>query len=143
MKKLISNSFKSLKKLESPNILNNDSEKKAALKILTEVERMSVSVFESLLCFLLRPRARSNSRSFVSKTLSSKQIPCENVNEVEDLNVKLLVLKSGKESNIQVHDVRKKAETLESSIQEIEEVLECISRNLVKTRVLLLNIISS
>ncbi|XP_031405797.1 uncharacterized protein LOC116214544 [Punica granatum] len=110
-------------RLERQNILRQDSEEEAALSILKEVEMMSIdSVFKSLLCFLWRPGARSNNRSFVSKVLSSKQVLGKGAPEVEDLDVELLVLKRVKKA------ISKEVELLESSIQEIEEVCGCFWR---------------
>lgn len=85
-------------------LLGHDSQEDAALNILRSW-RMSISVFESLLCFILRPRARSNGCwSLISNALSSKLItPHRDSNEVELLDVELLFLKSGRATNIKVH----------------------------------------
>ncbi|KAK4751500.1 hypothetical protein SAY87_004982 [Trapa incisa] len=139
MKKLISNTSKSLKKMERQHILNQDSQDEVTLNLLREVHMITLSVFESLMCFLSRPKSRNTHWSFISKVLSSKQVLSEDANEVDHLDLELLVLKSGSESNIQVKDVQKRAEALESSISEIEEVSDSIFRCLVKARVSILN----
>ncbi|OWM70607.1 hypothetical protein CDL15_Pgr014280 [Punica granatum] len=131
MRKLVSKTLESLKKLEKQSNLKKSAEEKdeADLNILREVEQINISVFESLLCFLSRPKARSNGWSVVPKLMWSKSISCEAVAdaaEVEDLDNELLALKSGKVNSTQVHAALKQTEALESSIQEIEEVLECI-----------------
>ncbi|PKI40772.1 hypothetical protein CRG98_038783 [Punica granatum] len=48
MKKLISNCFEGLMKMKKQNILDQDSQDEATLNILRDVERMSISVFETL-----------------------------------------------------------------------------------------------
>ncbi|KAK4751501.1 hypothetical protein SAY87_004983 [Trapa incisa] len=145
IKKLVAKTLESLKRMEKQNILKKGAwEDEAPLKLLREVEHINISVFESLLCYLSRPKARSNSWSLVSKMLSTKPISsgASVENEAEDLDINLLILKSSKVQTIQAHDVQKLAEALESGIREIEDVLDCISRCLVKTRVSLLNIMS-
>ncbi|XP_031407015.1 uncharacterized protein LOC116215444 [Punica granatum] len=144
MKKLISKTLESLKKMEKQSNLNKaaEEEDEAALNVLREVEQINISVFESLLCFLSRPKTRSSGWSVVSKLKSSKRISCEgaaDANEIEELDHELLALKLSKVSSIQVCGTLKQAESI---IQETEEVLECIFRCLVKTRVSLLNTIN-
>ncbi|OWM70611.1 hypothetical protein CDL15_Pgr014284 [Punica granatum] len=78
---------------------------------------------------------RTNSWSLVSKVMSTKLVSCEGVSdaiEPEDLDIKLLVLKSSKANNVQIQDALKLVEALESSMREIEDVLDCISRSLVE-----------
>ncbi|PKI55153.1 uncharacterized protein LOC116215252 [Punica granatum] len=146
MKKVICRMLESLKKMDKKqNILKDTQvEQEASLGMLREVERISISVFASLLCFLSRPKTRSNGWSSVSKLVSSKRVSSEaaaDASEVEELDSALLLHKSGKDNNALMHDVQKRVEALESSIREIEEVSECVFRCLVKTRVSLLNIL--
>ncbi|OWM69534.1 hypothetical protein CDL15_Pgr013995 [Punica granatum] len=114
MKRLILNCFEALMKMKKQNILDQDSQDEATLNILRDVERMSISVFETL-----------PSSSFGAK-------------EHLDLEL-LLVLKSSKASNVQVNYRQTQAEALQSSVKEIEEASESIFRCLVKARVSLLN----
>ncbi|PKI55152.1 uncharacterized protein LOC116215329 [Punica granatum] len=145
MKKVICRMMENLKKIEKKqNILKKEDkvEQEAALSMLREVGQISLSVFESLLSFLCKPKTRSNGWSLVSKVVSSKRISREaltTASEVEELDTELLVLKSGKDKNILIHNVQKHVQALESSIWEIEEVSECAFRSLLKTRVALLN----
>ena len=63
--------------------------------------------------------------------------------ELEKIDAELLVLKSGKDINpIQVQNMLKELELLESAIHEAEEELEAVYRKLLKTRVSILNILS-
>ncbi|OWM70602.1 uncharacterized protein LOC116214545 [Punica granatum] len=147
MRKLISKTLESLKKMEKQSNQNKAAEEddEAALDVLREVQQINISVFESLLCFLSGKRTRSNGWSMGSKVMSAKRISCQaaaDANEVEALDSELVALKSSKVNGVQVRAALKQAEALQSVIQEIEEVLECIFRCLVKTRVSLLNSIS-
>lgn len=123
---LISNSFESLKKMKQQNVLSQNSQEEVALNILGGAKRMTISVFESLLSFISRPKARSSGSSFISKALSSKES-----NEIEHSDNALLALRSSKASNLQVNEVRTRVKALESSIQEINEVSVCVFRCLV------------
>ncbi|XP_030527296.1 uncharacterized protein LOC115738725 [Rhodamnia argentea] len=141
MQKVISKISETLKRVEKKK---KDSNKETALSIIREAEDISLSVFESLLCLLSGSKAKPEIKgwSLVSKLVSSKHISCEenvNDNNVEGLYVDLSVLKS-------VEDVKprvlKRLEASESTIQDIEEDLECLFRHLVKTRASLLNVLN-
>ncbi|KAI6688440.1 hypothetical protein NL676_025268 [Syzygium grande] len=83
--------------------------------------------------------------SRVSKLLEAKRVSCdggEKTDEGQGLDAALLSLRMSKDINNQVGDLSKRLEALESSIQEIEEDLECIFRRLLKLRVSLLNIVN-
>ncbi|KAF2295308.1 hypothetical protein GH714_032541 [Hevea brasiliensis] len=84
--------------------------------------------------------------SVISKLLQSKRVSCEvenGVNEAEKIDAELITLKSSKDICLsQLQNLLKGLEAFESSIQEAEEELECIYRQLVKTRVSLLNILN-
>ncbi|KDP31978.1 hypothetical protein JCGZ_12439 [Jatropha curcas] len=144
LNKLICKSLRNLKRKErncSPAALDSNSN---TISMLRDVEEISVSAFKSILSFISEPKAKSKS-SIISKLLQSKRDSCEvEVNEVENIDTELLVLKSSKDiKHLQVQNVLKGLESLESSIKEAEEELECIYRQLVKTRVSLLNILNN
>ncbi|KAF2283741.1 hypothetical protein GH714_014732 [Hevea brasiliensis] len=113
---------------------------------LKRVQEISLEVLKSILSFISQPKAKSKPSgwSIISKALQSKRISCEveiEVNEVEKIDAELLILKSSKDISIsQLQNLLKGLKALDSSIQEAEEELECIYRQLVKTRVSLLNI---
>ncbi|XP_030447153.1 uncharacterized protein LOC115670091 [Syzygium oleosum] len=140
LQKVISKISENLKRVEKKK---KDSSKEAALSMIREAEDISLSVFESLLCLLSGPKAKSktNGWSLVSKLVPSKHSCEENVNDnnVEGLYVDFSVLKSVEDMN---HRVLKRLEASESTIQDIEEDLECLFRHLVKTRASLLNILN-
>lgn len=132
--------LKKLEKNETPPDTKGSTD-----SILREIEIFSFTVFESLLTFIAQPESRSRLNFFVLKPLRARRVlPKEAIlNEVESLDVELLALrdrKSGKDiSTIQFQSILKRLESVELSIQEIEEGLEYLYRHLVKTRVSLLN----
>ncbi|KDP31977.1 hypothetical protein JCGZ_12438 [Jatropha curcas] len=144
LNKLICKSLRNLKRKErncSPAALNSNSN---TITMLRDVEEISVSAFKFILSFISVPRAKSKS-SIISKLLQSKRVSCEvEASEIENIDAELLVLKSSKDiKHLQIQNVLKGLESLESSIKEAEEELECIYRQLVKTRVSLLNILNN
>ena len=63
--------------------------------------------------------------------------------EVKRIDDEMLALKSSKEINhVQMQNTLKGLKSLESSIQEAEEELECVYRQLLKARVTILNVVS-
>ena len=119
---------------------------------LKELEAVTLMVFELLLTFISVPKLPSKSSSWfvVSKLVHPKRIACEgeetDVNEFEKVDVVLQSLINHKASksdySIHIQNVQNWMEQLESSIQDFEEVLESLSRRLVKTRVSLINILN-
>ena len=100
--------------------------------------------------FIDGPKLQSKSSSWfiVSKLVHPKRIACEgeetDANEFEKVDAALQTLISHKTSksdySIHVQNVQNQMGKLESSIQDVEDVLECLSRRLVKTQVSFLNI---
>ncbi|XP_023895052.1 uncharacterized protein LOC112006963 [Quercus suber] len=101
----------------------------AMVSMLKELEAVTVMVFESLLTFIAGPK------------LHSKSNICEDeetdANEFDKADAALQSLISHKTSksdySIPVQNAQSWMGKLESSIEDVEEVLECLSRNLVKT----------
>lgn len=126
---------------------NKGSVEDAAITALRHVQEIGLEVFRSLMCNLCWLKARPNPKgwSFISRLLSSKRVSCVgdmDANEVEELDLELLVLRSTKDINVRMPAILKQLEAVESNIQELEEDLECLFRHLVKTRVSLLNILN-
>ncbi|KAL5845432.1 hypothetical protein ACOSQ4_011390 [Xanthoceras sorbifolium] len=145
LNKVISKCFTNLKRMEN-NCCTSDSDLMAVVGMLREVEDISFNAFESLLSSVSQPKVRSrlNSWSVVSKLLHPKRVSCEaevEANEVEKIDAELLNLKSSKNINlVKVEKVLKGLKVMELTIQEAEEELECVFRQLVIARVSLLNI---
>ncbi|KAI9200139.1 hypothetical protein LWI28_003191 [Acer negundo] len=123
--------------------------------ILREVESVSFRVFNSLLSFVSPYKARSKSSTgwfLVLKFIKSKRVSCkeqENEEEMildslEKLDCALYDLVWNKKGidAMQLQKTQKGLQALESTMQEIEEGLECVFRCLIKTRVSLLNVLN-
>ncbi|RZC80064.1 hypothetical protein C5167_042639 [Papaver somniferum] len=106
---------------------NND----LVTNVLTEVEAITLAVFESILSFLSAPKQRS----LVSK-LTTKSATQQVVNEVTKVDVAL------KSKAIEAKEVQKSLASLEMNLQELEDGLESVFRCLIKNRVSLLNILN-
>uniref|UniRef100_A0A2N9J6X2 Uncharacterized protein n=1 Tax=Fagus sylvatica TaxID=28930 RepID=A0A2N9J6X2_FAGSY len=95
-------------------------------------------------------QSKSSSWFVVSKLVHPKRIASEgeetDANEFEKVDAALQSLIRHKTSksdySMHVQNVQNWMGQLESSIQDVEEVLECLSRHLVKTRVSFLNILN-
>ncbi|TXG65006.1 hypothetical protein EZV62_012000 [Acer yangbiense] len=100
-----------------------------------------------MLSLISGPKASSKSGwSLVSKLIHSKRISCEEedqetyMNEFAKVDAALSNLTSKSDNIICVQNQLKE---LESSIQDLEEGIECLSRHLIKSRVCLLNIFNN
>ncbi|XP_050280344.1 uncharacterized protein LOC126721344 [Quercus robur] len=124
----------------------------AMVSLLKELEAVTFLVFESLLTFIAGPKLQSKSNGWfvVSKLVHQKKVVCEDeetdANEFDKADAALQSLNSHKTSksdySILVQNVQNWMGKLESSIEDVEEVLECLSRHLVKTQVSFLNILN-
>ncbi|OAY35487.1 hypothetical protein MANES_12G106000v8 [Manihot esculenta] len=151
LSKVIYKYLRNLKRKErncTTEAMENNSNLTNMINILTRVQEISLGEFKTIISFISQPKAKSkpSSWSIISKALQSKRISGEvetEVNEVEKIDAELLILKSSKDISIShLRSLLKGLEALGSSIQEAEEELECIYRQLVKTRVSLLNILN-
>nr|XP_023895042.1 uncharacterized protein LOC112006951 [Quercus suber] len=140
------------KYLASRKVAKKKNEDIAIVSLLKELEAGTIFVFESLLTFIAGSNLQSKSSSWfvVSKLVHPKRIACEGEetdgNDFEKVDAALQSLVSHKTSKCDysnhVWNVQDWMGKLESSIQDVEEVLECFSRRLVKTRVSFLNILN-
>ena len=134
------------------NLNSKKNEGIAMISMLKELEAVTLMVFELLLTFIYGPKLQSKSSSWfvVSKLVHPKRIACEGEetdgNDFEKVDEALQSLVSHKTSkcdySIHVQNVQDWMGKLESSIQDVDEALECLSRRLVKTRVSFLNILN-
>lgn len=112
------------------------------VSMLKEVEAVTLSVFESLLSFISGPRTPSNLSRFelVTKLISpQKNFMRRRQNRKVDSALSTVVgYKIIKSDNIIYFQNQLKE--MESSIQDLEEGLESLSRHLIKARVSLLDI---
>ncbi|KAM7256635.1 hypothetical protein ACFE04_012376 [Oxalis oulophora] len=111
--KIVSKSLKNLKRSETKSA---KSDQDSTIKMLKDSEEMSLAVFESLFSLISQSKT-NNGWSSVCKLFKPQRVSCESLlRQSDDLN---------------------------SSIQELEQNLECLYRRLVKTRVSLLNILNN
>ncbi|XP_023923853.2 uncharacterized protein LOC112035262 [Quercus suber] len=142
---------KALKSMQT-KLYSKKNEDLAMVSMLKELEVVTVMVFESLLNFIAGTKLQSKSSGWyvVSKLVHPKKIACEgketDANEFDKVDVALQSLISHKTSksdySIHIQNVQNWMGKLESSIEDVEEVLEGFSRRLVKTRVSFLNILN-
>lgn len=129
---------------------NRSHETLSMVSMLREVEVVTLSILESLLSFIAGPKLRlkSSSWSFVSMLVHPKRVASEDAetdtNELEKVNAALQSLMSHKRSRsdyiMHVENMKNWLEESESSIHDLDEMLECLFRHLIKTRVSLINI---
>jgi len=146
MKKNVTKLITSLKHMESKfgasSLLNQDQDLVAVITVLREVIAMNLSIFQSILSFLVGSSSKSKATKWLKVTkLMHKRVTCEenmeNFNELQCVEASLRTLLSDG-SNV----AHERFEALENAIESIENGLENIFRRLVKTRVSLLNIMT-
>ncbi|CAL9022926.1 unnamed protein product [Prunus brigantina] len=152
VKKTIQKAMKNLKGTENRSTfssLNKDSETISIVSELRDVEAVTLAVFESLLSFISCPKSQPNSSwSLVSKMMQSKQVACEEeteVNEFAEVDASLQSLighKTSKSHSQSADNAHNQLEKLDACIQDQEDGLECLFRQMIKTRVSLLNILN-
>jgi len=146
MKKNVTKLIPSLKHMESKfgasSLLNQDQDLVAVITVIREVIAMNLSIFQSILSFLVGSSSKSKATKWLKVTkLMQKRVTCEenleNFNELQCVEISLRTLVS-EGSNV----THERFEALENAIESIENGLENIFRCLVKTRVCLLNIMT-
>ncbi|XP_062021134.1 uncharacterized protein LOC133737629 [Rosa rugosa] len=139
VKKAIQKALGNLKANRSTfSSLNNDQETISIFSKLRDVEVVTLTVLESVLSFISGPKSKPSSWSLVSKMVQSKRIACKEEMKVNEFALVDAALKSHKS----LDDAHNQLNNLNSCIQDQEEGLDCLFRQLIKTRVSLLNILS-
>ncbi|KAK9214533.1 hypothetical protein WN944_006526 [Citrus x changshan-huyou] len=144
VKKTIHKALWNLKGMENKRSASINEERVSMLK---EVEGVTFTIFESLLSLISGPRTGSmlGGFSLVSKLIRPKRTACEedekDINEFVKVDAALVDHKAIKSDNI--FCLQNQLKELESSIQDLEEGLESLSRRLIKARVTLLNILNN
>ncbi|XP_050365498.1 uncharacterized protein LOC126784035 [Argentina anserina] len=141
VKKSIHKAMGNLKGMEKKFPLSSTNKDQQTITIvskLRDVEAVTVTVIESVLAFISGPKSKPRNWSLVSKIVQSKRIACDEeeiVNEFAEVDAALKSLKSAENSQNQLKN-------LELCIQDQEEGIECLFRQMINTRVSLLNILS-
>ncbi|RID72276.1 hypothetical protein BRARA_C04176 [Brassica rapa] len=101
-----------------------------SLAVFGEAEAITVSLFDSLFCFMSGSKTCSK-WSLVSKLMNQKKVTCEaQANEFTRVDSECESEKTLKMEDVQI---------LESCIQDLEDGLESLSKSLIKYRVSILN----
>ncbi|XP_047312392.1 uncharacterized protein LOC124915674 [Impatiens glandulifera] len=119
---------------------DNDQDDKGTgyiVKIISEVNSVSFTVFESLLEFLASS-SKTKLRSMVPKWLQKDGCKDESLNELERVDEALRGLCKG----VFQGEIMASLKCLEDGIQEMENGLDGLFRQLIRTRASLLNILS-
>ncbi|XP_074314622.1 uncharacterized protein LOC141649850 [Silene latifolia] len=133
---------KCLKNIKPATELKDESH--ATVSLLKDVQAMTADTFQSLVSYIAG--SQKSGWSVVAKLISkntNKESKSSNVFDDVDATLNSLIChkKSGISSS-QMDELRSQILKLETEIQDVEEALECLFRNLVKTRATLLNIFS-
>ncbi|XP_041019726.1 uncharacterized protein LOC121261436 [Juglans microcarpa x Juglans regia] len=159
MKKKIANSLASnLKPLmdnqfEDSPMLALDDHLAAVVRVLRETSLTTVSIFHSLFVLLSQPvlKPKPSRWKLVSKLVQKgealrKEQPATNELESTDIALGNLLLQNSSEDMIikaqKIQSAQIRLDALDVGMEGIEQGLECLFRHLIRTRVLLLNIIS-
>ncbi|CAL0304245.1 unnamed protein product [Lupinus luteus] len=141
MKKAIHNARADLKGMKFES--NKDKEAFSVCSILKDAEAITMRSLESLLLFRSDPKGQSNQKwSRISKLMQPAKVTCcsqeSDSNEFVNVDEALRSLVSHKSSE----DFDRHMEDLEICIQDLEVRVQQLSRQLIRTRVSLLNILS-
>lgn len=123
---------------------SRDQEGLELVKILGEVEAITLSVFESLLSFISRPK--SSGRSLISNMMQPKRVEEESqLNEFSTVDAALKFLNKLKKSDnlLEAKNAQNQLGKLELCVEDLEECVESLFRRMLKTRVSLLNILNN
>ncbi|KAJ1403880.1 hypothetical protein SESBI_27004 [Sesbania bispinosa] len=152
MKKSARKLVTSLKQMESKfgvsPLLNQDQDLASLIRVLREVIKMNMSIFQSLLSFLYGPTSKSKATKWLlmaklmHKGVSSCEENSENFNELQSVEASLSSLQSEGSNVAKMQVAHERLEALENAIESLENGLESVFRLLVKTRVSLLNIMT-
>ncbi|XP_028765756.1 uncharacterized protein LOC114727395 [Neltuma alba] len=140
MKKAIRKALGNLKGILKDSS-NKDNETSPILSIFKEAKDVTVNTLESLLLFICDPKGQfKQSRwSTISKMMPARRIACDSeeskANEFEKVDAAFISRKHSSVENFQNH-----LENLEMCIQDLEIGVEGLSKQLIRTRVQLLNI---
>ncbi|KAK7312325.1 hypothetical protein VNO77_36103 [Canavalia gladiata] len=138
--------FKGLKKGLILTSLNTNDETMSMLSTFKEAEAVTLIQLKSLLSFIsgTRGKLKESGWSIVSKLMQPKRVCCDsdqsNANEFEEVHRALQSLFHKPCSNMSVESFQNHMENLELCIQGLEVGIENLERQLIRTRVSLLNI---
>ncbi|KAL9238471.1 hypothetical protein vseg_012888 [Gypsophila vaccaria] len=139
VKKTIKKCLKNIKTETEQNVEAN-----ATIRLLKDVQATTVDTLKSLMSYI--GGSQKSGWSVVTKIISKNANKETSTTEFDDVDATLNSLISQKKSGIsssQMESLMSQTFKLESQIQDLDETLECLFRDLVKTRATLLNIFSN
>ncbi|KAK9690637.1 hypothetical protein RND81_09G142400 [Saponaria officinalis] len=139
VKKTIKKCLKNLK----PETEQKD-EAHATISLLKDVQEITADTFKSLLSYIAGSQKSGWSvvTKLVSKNTNKETTSTSEFDEVDTTLNSLICQKKSEISSSQMENLMSQTFKLESQIQDLDESLECLFRNLVKSRATLLNIFS-
>ncbi|KAI4295505.1 hypothetical protein L6164_035547 [Bauhinia variegata] len=147
LKKAIHEGLRNLKGIKNELISSsskNDKENFSLLSILKEAEAVTLSSLKSLLMFVSDPKGQSKQSrwSMISTLKQTKRVACDSqVSDTNEFNKVDAALQSNiSHKSSSVENLQNHMENLEICIQVLEVGIEHLLRQLIKTRVSLLNI---
>ncbi|KAK1296011.1 hypothetical protein QJS10_CPB15g00278 [Acorus calamus] len=152
VEKDLNKSLSKLKKISNGcPLLNENNDASMVFKVLQEVTTVTISIFQSMLCCMAStsPVTRPSKWSVVAKVMRKGTVVCEGEDEdaylAQRVDASLSALaghNSRKDDDAKVLQAQKQMLELEGSVERINGGLECLFRQLIQTRVALLNNIS-
>ena len=139
-------SFRGFKKGFIPTSSNTEDESVSMISNLKEAEVVTLIQLESLLSFVsgLRAKPKGSRWTVLSKLMQPKRVCCDsdqsNTNEFEKVDGELQSLFHKPSSVVSVESFQSYMENLDLCIKGLESGIEHLERQLIRTRVSLLNI---
>ena len=145
-KKLLTAMRKMENKAAASPLLDQDHPLSTVVRVVRDVNAMSISVFQLLVCFLSTPVLKSKPSRWSLKFMQKGAVSCEgkqeNVEELKNIDFALSAISSKRADSEKMQVAQKGLGALEVSIEGLNHGLECMFRKLIKTRASLLNIVS-
>ncbi|KAJ8765058.1 hypothetical protein K2173_010535 [Erythroxylum novogranatense] len=152
VKKAIKKALKDIQNKCSSSTSHGEDETRVIMSFLKEVEAVTLEVFESLLYFISGPKAKATGWSLVSKLVYQKRVACtkEEINhgnefsKVDSALLGLILDSTGNSDKLThiIKNLQSQLDDLDSTFQDLENGLHCLFRQLIKSRVALLNILN-
>ncbi|XP_074293477.1 uncharacterized protein LOC141620530 [Silene latifolia] len=139
---------KTIKKVVKKCLKNIKSDNPNASEFfMNDVQEITVDMFKSLLSYISGTKSQSKkSWSLVTKLInksSEKEESAAQTSEFDVVDATLESIVCQKKTRVNIDGIRNQMVNLESEIEQLDEILECLFRHLVKTRSTLLNILSN
>ncbi|KAG9160653.1 hypothetical protein Leryth_023993 [Lithospermum erythrorhizon] len=121
--------------IEASTTLDVDQETSSMIRVFRRVNSLTISVFQSVLTYL--SNTKSSKWSFSRLIVNKSKVACEG----QQVNLNELEVDNALSKNFSII-TQQDLGTLEASIEGIEKGLESMYRCLIRSRTLLLNVVS-